>query len=107
MRDEVYQKVLDEALDEALRRFQPDLVFYVAGSYVLAGDPLDRLELSADGVVLRDEKVFAKAFAARTRLVMTFGGGYQKSNAPLIARSILNLEQKFGLGRSATNPSGT
>lgn len=106
VRDAVYLKVLDEALDEAFRRFQPDLVLYVAGSDVLAGDPLGQLDISADGVVLRDEKVFAKTFAAGARLVMTFGGGYQKSNAPLIARSILNLEQKFGLARRAANFSG-
>ena len=105
VRDTIYLKILDDALDEAFLRFRPDLVLYVAGSDVLAGDPLGRLELSADAVVLRDEKVFAKAFATGARLVMTFGGGYQKSNAPLIARSILNLEQKFDLARRAANPA--
>ena len=28
---------------------------------------------------------------------MTFGGGYQKNNAQLIANSIQNLDKKFGL----------
>lgn len=101
IRDAEYMKILDAALDEAFQRFMPDLVLYVAGTDLLSGDALGGLDVSAAGVVLRDEKVFAKAFSMGAKVVMTFGGGYQKSNAPLIARSILNLEQKFGLSRRA------
>lgn len=103
--DAEYLQLLDAALDESFRRFSPELILYVAGTDLLAGDPLGGMAVSADGVVARDEKVFARAFAAGARVVMTFGGGYQRSNAPLIARSILNLEQKFSLKqRAGLNP---
>tara|TARA_R110002124_G_scaffold69439_3_gene186737 strand:- start:653 stop:760 length:108 start_codon:yes stop_codon:yes gene_type:complete len=35
---------------------------------------------------------------------MLLGGGYQKSNAHIIAQSILNLERQFGLFSVAGKP---
>ena len=99
-------------------RSQPDFVLYNAGTDCLEGDPLGDLNLSADSIVQRDELVFrhclhsqpthqsvpegqeAGASAARTSgtpVMMVLSGGYQPNNAAVIARSVLNLREKFGL----------
>ena len=47
------------------------------------------------GVIIRDEMVFSKCRRERDiPLVMCTSGGYQRSNARVIADSILNLQAK-------------
>ncbi|GLC37260.1 hypothetical protein PLESTB_001142700 [Pleodorina starrii] len=82
---------------------RPDLVMYNAGTDVLAGDPLGRLDMSAAGVVERDEMVWAWARnVARAPVVMTLSGGYTKQSANVIAESIRNLFEKFDLAGTGT-----
>lgn len=46
-------------------------------------------------MIIRDEIVFSKCRRDRTiPLVMLTSGGYQRSNARIIADSILNLQKK-------------
>jgi hypothetical protein len=70
---------------------------YNAGTDCLAGDPLGQLDVSAAGIVARDECVFDAAQRAKVPVVMLLSGGYQKSNAAVIADSIVNLNEKFKL----------
>jgi histone deacetylase 11 len=72
-------------------------VIYIAGTDGLEGDPLGALSISEEGIIKRDEMVFQVARDNEKPIVMLLGGGYQKSSARVIARSILNLRQKFGL----------
>lgn len=95
--DETYLPLLEKHLTESLEKFKPEMVVYNAGTDCLAGDPLGQLNISADGIVLRDEIVFRECIARQTPVVMLLSGGYQKSNAAVIARSIVSLDQKFGL----------
>jgi len=95
--DKLYFSLLDKALPQAFAAFQPDIVIYIAGTDILEGDRLGALSISAEGIIKRDEQVFQQAFDHDVPVVMLLGGGYQKSNAPIIAQSILNLDQKFGL----------
>ncbi|TNE32314.1 MAG: histone deacetylase [Alphaproteobacteria bacterium] len=99
--DKLYFGLLDQALPQAFTAFQPDIVIYIAGTDILDGDPLGALAISADGILKRDEMVFRQAFDHDVPVVMLLGGGYQKSNAHIIAQSILNLDRKFGLFSSA------
>lgn len=46
---------------------------------------------SLQGILNRDKIVFMKARERRIPIVMLTSGGYQKSNARIIANSILNL----------------
>lgn len=95
--DKIFFDALEKALPQAFGAFDPDIVIYVAGTDGLEGDPLGALSISEDGIVKRDEMVFAAARKHKKPIVMLLGGGYQKSNARVIARSILNLRQKFSL----------
>ncbi|GMH12365.1 hypothetical protein Nepgr_014206 [Nepenthes gracilis] len=89
-----YLKKLDKALEVAGHKFDPELVVYNAGTDILDGDPLGRLRVTPDGIISRDEKVFAFAREKNVPLVMLTSGGYIKSSARVIADSIINLSKK-------------
>ncbi|GAB2275822.1 histone deacetylase [Dionaea muscipula] len=89
-----YLKKLDLALQVVECAFDPDLVVYNAGTDILEGDPLGQLKISSDGVISRDEKVFAFARKKNVPIVMLTSGGYMKSSAQVIADSIINLSKK-------------
>ncbi|WVY91656.1 hypothetical protein V8G54_037170 [Vigna mungo] len=72
---EEYLQKLDEALEVAGRRFNPELI-------------------SPEGIALRDEKVFRFAREKNIPIVMLTSGGYMKSSAKVIADSIINLSNK-------------
>jgi len=60
---------------------------------------LGNMSLSADAIVKRDEIVFRSCLNNQKPIpiAMVLSGGYQKSNAPTVSKSILNLHAKFGL----------
>ncbi|WP_137895719.1 histone deacetylase [Ramlibacter sp. 2FC] len=74
--DDAYLQALDGALDELGRRFEPGLLFYLAGADPHQGDRLGRLKLSDDGLEARDRRVFDWAWQRRIPLVLTMAGGY-------------------------------
>jgi len=95
--DKIFFEGLEKALPQAFAEFVPDIVIYIAGTDSLEGDPLGALSISEEGIIKRDEMVFRAAFDRKKPIVMLLGGGYQKSNAGVIARSIINLRKKFSL----------
>jgi histone deacetylase 11 len=95
--DQVYLPAVKKALDKAFSEFKPDLVIYNAGTDILTGDPLGSLDISPKGVMERDEMVFQRALDQKYPIVMLLSGGYQRTNAKVIADSLLNLRQKFKL----------
>jgi acetoin utilization deacetylase AcuC-like enzyme len=75
--DEAYISALDDALEDAFRRFgHPDLVFYVAGADPWEGDALGRLALTKDGLAARDALVLERCRAAGVPVAVTLAGGY-------------------------------
>ncbi|XP_047306208.1 LOW QUALITY PROTEIN: histone deacetylase 2 [Impatiens glandulifera] len=89
-----YLRKLDEALQVAGERYNPQLVVYNAGTDILDGDPLGQLKISPEGIIRRDEKVFRFAQEKKVPIVMLTSGGYMKSSARVIADSISNLANK-------------
>ncbi len=74
--DDTYLDALEQGLSCLEQRFEPDLVFYLAGADPHEGDRLGRLAVSDDGMESRDRRVFDWAFQRRVPLVMTMAGGY-------------------------------
>ncbi len=74
--DDDYLAALDLALDELDRRFDAELVFYLAGADPHEGDRLGRLKLSYDGLQARDRRVFDWAWQRRLPLAFSMAGGY-------------------------------
>ena len=74
--DDAYLEALAEALQTLESRFEPALVFYLAGADPHEGDRLGRLKLSFDGLEARDRMVFDWAWQRRIPLAMSIAGGY-------------------------------
>jgi acetoin utilization deacetylase AcuC-like enzyme len=74
--DEYYLAWLDNALSSGLRRFQPELLCYLAGADPYREDQLGGLSLTIEGLKKRDELVFRVAKARGIPVMVTFAGGY-------------------------------
>lgn len=89
--DEKYLEILENGLETAFKTFEPEIIYYNAGSDVLKGDPLGKMSLSPNGMIKRDELVWKSALIRKIPIVYLLSGGYQKTNAQVIARSIQNI----------------
>jgi acetoin utilization deacetylase AcuC-like enzyme len=74
--DAQYLQALEQGLEQLVRRFKPELIFYLAGADPHEGDRLGRLALTDAGMAARDRRVFDWAWHHRLPLVMTMAGGY-------------------------------
>jgi histone deacetylase 11 len=98
--DKEYLGKLRDGLDTAFATFNPDFIVYNAGTDILIGDPLGDLSVSPKGVIERDSMVFAYAIYQKIPIVMFLSGGYQQTNARVIADSIINLNKTYNLFNS-------
>jgi len=74
--DEAYLALLDEALWRVVDQAGADLVVYVSGADAYAGDALGHLALSKEGLLARDQLVFAACRRAGLPVGVVMGGGY-------------------------------
>ena len=74
--DGPYLEALTVALDTLAQRFEPELVFFLAGADVFEGDRLGRLKLTADGIEARDRQVFDWAWTRQVPVAFAMAGGY-------------------------------
>eukprot|EP01138_Halocafeteria_seosinensis_P006705 gb/GECG01006854.1/.p1 GENE.gb/GECG01006854.1/~~gb/GECG01006854.1/.p1 ORF type:complete len:485 (+),score=35.66 gb/GECG01006854.1/:1-1455(+) len=105
---------LRRLLPRVFQQFRPDFVIYNAGTDLLEGDPLSGLSISPQSIIQRDLSVFAACMepnegneSLRTifdgcggtsvPITMVLSGGYQKTNAGVIAECIQNLRHSFSL----------
>jgi histone deacetylase 11 len=93
--DVVYHLKINKTIKESVDNFSPDFIVYNAGTDCMVGDPLGNLSLSGEGIIKRDEIVFEIAISHKIPILMVLSGGYQSSNAPVIANSVENLLKKF------------
>jgi acetoin utilization deacetylase AcuC-like enzyme len=68
-------------LPTVLERSQPDIVFYLAGVDVAAGDRYGKLALTEDGIRERDRLVIESVRARRMPLAIVLAGGYAATRA--------------------------
>ena len=99
MVDAEYLDWLDNALNSALRQFEPDLIAYVAGADPYREDQLGGLSMTIDGLRQRDEVVFATAKGRRIPVFATFAGGYAKNVQDTVrihANTVVAAKEVFG-----------
>ncbi|WP_019340294.1 histone deacetylase [Stutzerimonas stutzeri] len=84
--DADYLKVVDNALNYLLPLYQPDLVIYDAGVDVHRDDALGLLNLSDEGLAMRDSAVIEHCLGRDIPVVGVIGGGYDKDRARLARR---------------------
>jgi acetoin utilization deacetylase AcuC-like enzyme len=76
--DQTYLKVLENCLDELDTRFRPDSLIFLAGADPHEGDRLGRLNISSEGMRLRDEAVLQYALDRNLPIALSMAGGYGK-----------------------------
>jgi acetoin utilization deacetylase AcuC-like enzyme len=74
--DEGYAAAMSSGIEEALSRFQPDLIFYLAGADPFEGDRLGQLSLSKTGLMQRDELLFEICRERNLPVAVSMAGGY-------------------------------
>jgi len=77
--DTSYLDTLARALDDALARTRPEIVFYLAGADPFVDDRLGRLALSKAGLAERDAAVARRCHDAGVPVVVVMAGGYAPS----------------------------
>lgn len=102
--DADYLKAVDDALGYLLPLYQPDLVIYDAGVDVHRDDALGLLNLSDEGLAMRDSAVIEHCLGRDIPVVGVIGGGYDKDRALLARRhaqlhfSAAEAWRRHGLG---------
>lgn len=76
--DTEYLGRLDETLEEAWRRFDPEVVFYLAGADPYEHDRYGRMKLTLEGLRERDERVAAACQERHLPVIAAMGGGYAR-----------------------------
>jgi acetoin utilization deacetylase AcuC-like enzyme len=84
-------------LENALNRIHGDyrMAFVIAGTDVLAADPLGGFRLTIEDVVQRDMMIFQKLRRLSIPVVYLGGGGYSKDSVKAISRSLSNLHMEL------------
>lgn len=76
VRDEAYLSMLTEDLDRIDATFEAGLVWYLAGVDPYARDQLGGLDLTAEGLRLRDELVLSRYAGRGFPIAISLAGGY-------------------------------
>jgi acetoin utilization deacetylase AcuC-like enzyme len=76
--DEEYLERLDQAVEKALSRFNPQLLMYVAGADPYKEDQLGGLALTIECLMERDRLVFSIARHRKIPVCVTLAGGYAR-----------------------------
>lgn len=77
--DTGYLDILQRELPDVIDAARPDLVLYLAGVDVVAGDRFGRLNLSRDGLAQRDRYVLATLKTRGLPVALLLSGGYAKT----------------------------
>lgn len=87
--DEEYLRILRANLPEVLDEFQPEVVFYNAGTDVHETDTLGLLKLSYEGIYRRDRFVLEECLMKRgVPVACAIGGGYNPDHTLLVERHL-------------------
>jgi histone deacetylase 11 len=89
--DTQYLTIVERGVIEAIEKSRPDFIMYIAGMDILRGDTLGGMDITDEGIIRRDEIVFAKAMSQKIPIVMVLGGGYTVECATITGKSIENI----------------
>lgn len=99
--DQVYLQALTHCLDELDSRFKPDSLIFLAGADPHVDDRLGRLNISSEGMRLRDEAVLAYALDRNLPIALSMAGGYGKEIVSTVnihfqtIKTALQFQQKY------------
>ncbi len=90
--DAEYLAVLEAQVFPELEAFRPDLIFYLAGVDVLAGDRFGRFALTLAGADERSRRVYRWCARAGVPVVSLMAGGYNRDPALTVAAHARTVE---------------
>jgi acetoin utilization deacetylase AcuC-like enzyme len=94
--DDAYLDALDTALESLWRRFEPGLVFYLAGADPHEADRLGRLALTCAGLAERDRRVFDACRARGIPVALSMAGGYGRDIDVTVGVHLATLQAAVG-----------
>jgi acetoin utilization deacetylase AcuC-like enzyme len=97
--DDEYLSWLDNAISSGLRKFEPDLLCYIAGADPYREDQLGGLALTIAGLKQRDLFLFRVARERQIPVMVTFAGGYARrleDTVQIHCNTILAAKEIFG-----------
>ncbi|RNL52329.1 histone deacetylase family protein [Pedobacter jejuensis] len=95
--DEEYLSLLEQNLQLAFAKSQPDFVFYLAGVDVLSTDKLGKLSLTKAGCKERDRLVLQYCKTKNLPLQISMGGGYSADIKDIVDAHCNTYRLAFGL----------
>ncbi|PID85416.1 MAG: histone deacetylase [Chloroflexi bacterium] len=90
--DEAYLRALQPGIEQTLAQAKPELVIYLAGADVFAGDRLGRLCLTKEGIGKRDRLALAHCWEAGVSVAVTMAGGYGRSIHETVAIQLQTVQ---------------
>jgi acetoin utilization deacetylase AcuC-like enzyme len=104
--DAAYLEALNRHLPDILSAARPDIVFYLAGVDVAAGDRYGRLALTEQGIRRRDRSVIEAVRRLDVPLVIVLAGGYASTRARTVELHAHAFREAVAYGHSAAQQLG-
>lgn len=95
--DDQYLAAMADGLDRAFGRFQPDIVFYLAGADPYEGDRLGQLSVSKDGLRERDRLLFQHCLESGCPVAGSMAGGYANEVSEIVDIHFATVETALEL----------
>jgi acetoin utilization deacetylase AcuC-like enzyme len=105
--DEFFSRV-EPTLLESIQRFEPDLVFYIAGADTHHDDRYGQMSLSTRAMKQRDQMVLHNVRRWGVPCAVVYGGGYNRTQgmtAYLHTQSVCVAAQQFARERNLAPPT--
>ena len=99
-RDKEYLEQVEQALTQALEASKPDLVIYDAGVDIYQHDPLGLLDITEQGIHIRDHLVLSHLKTQHIPVATVIGGGYDDDRKALARRHGIVVEQALSVFES-------
>ena len=93
--DEEYLTLLSRALQSITERFEPELIFYLAGVDVFEHDTLGGLSLTRNGMAERDRMI--RDYRPEIPMVTLLAGGYARDNEDTVGLHTQTCEVLSGI----------
>ncbi len=90
--DETYLRACQQGVEQTLTLAKPDLIIYLAGADVFAGDRLGRLCLTKEGIGKRDRLVLTQCREAGVPVAVTMAGGYGRFIKDTVAIQLQSMQ---------------
>jgi acetoin utilization deacetylase AcuC-like enzyme len=108
IQDAAYLGFLEDALEQGLARYGPELVFYLAGADPYEEDQLGGLALTRQGLETRDRMVMEWCAGREVPVGVVLAGGYARRQKETVSihRTTVEVAREFWVKSGDRAPSG-